>query len=66
MVGRLPVMKYKGKYWYVDDRLQQIRNINNFADSEEFDEINKDLIEQYDIPWEEAKKHETWQKDFFQ
>jgi hypothetical protein len=64
MVGRLPVMKYKGKYWYVDERLRQIRNINDFMDSLEFSQINTELIEEYDIPWEEAQKHETWQKNF--
>lgn len=65
MVGRLPILKYKGKYWYADDRLKEIRNINNFMDSEKYDEVDTSLIEEYDIPWEEAKKHETWQKRFF-
>ena len=64
MVGRLPVMKYKGKYWYVDERLQEIRNINDFMDSVKYDQIDKAKIEEYDIPWEEVKKHETWQQNF--
>ena len=63
-MGRLPVMKYKGKYYYVDNRLKQARNINDFMDAIEFDDIDTSLIEEYDIPWEEAQKHETWQKDF--
>lgn len=65
MVGRLPVMKYEGKYWYIDERLRQIRNINDFADSKEFDAIDTKQIQEYDVSWEEARKHETWQKDFF-
>jgi hypothetical protein len=63
-VGRLPVMKYKGKYWYIDNRLRQIRNINDFMDSEEFHEVDGSQIEQHEVPWEEAQKYETWQKDF--
>ncbi|MFT4313052.1 MAG: hypothetical protein ACMXYA_01470 [Candidatus Woesearchaeota archaeon] len=62
--GRLPVMKYKGKYWYIDNRLEQIRNINDFSDSEEFDEIEHSKIENPEVPWEEAQKHETWQNNF--
>ena len=64
MVGRLPVMKYHGKYWYVDERLKEIRNINDFSDSVPFGQIDNDDIEEYDIPWEKVKEHETWQKSF--
>jgi uncharacterized protein YkuJ len=60
MVGRLPVMKYQGKYWYVDNRLNEVRNINDFSDSISFDDIDSSAIESYDIPWDEVKKYETW------
>ena len=62
--GRLPVMLYDGKYYYVDNRLKEARNINDFMDSIQFSQIDKELIEDYDIPWEKVKEHETWQKDF--
>jgi hypothetical protein len=64
MAGRLPVLKYKGKYWYDDGRLREIRNINDFSDSVQYADVDRTAIEEYDISWEEAQKHETWQKDF--
>jgi hypothetical protein len=29
MVGQLPTIKFKGKTYYVDERLEQLRNVNN-------------------------------------
>lgn len=36
-MNRLPVIKYKGKEWFFDERLREIRNINNPHD---FIELN--------------------------
>lgn len=64
MVGRLPVMKYRGQYYYVDERLGEIRNINDFMDRLLFEEVRENLIEAQNVPWEEASKYETWQENF--
>ena len=56
MVGRLPVMKYKGKHYYVDERLGEIRNINDFMDRLLFEEVIEAYIEETNVPWEDVKQ----------
>ena len=36
---RLPIVEYKGKRWFFDERLRQIRNVVNPYDYEDLDEI---------------------------
>jgi len=48
MVRRLPVVEYKGKRYFLDDRLKQIRNVDNphdFADFEELDQSKIKVVE---------------------
>jgi len=40
MVQRLPVVDYKGKKYFRDDRLRQIRNVENPHDYIDFEEMN--------------------------
>lgn len=48
MAKRLAIVRYKGKKYYKDDRLRQIRNINDpfdFLDFNEIDEFALKIIE---------------------
>lgn len=41
MAKRLAIVEYKGKKYFKDDRLRQIRNVKNPYDFKEFDEIDE-------------------------
>jgi len=41
MAKRLAIIEYKGKRYYRDDWLRQIRNVNNPNDFKEFSEIDE-------------------------
>ena len=41
MAKRLAIVEYKGKKYFKDDRLRQIRNVKNPNDSKEFNEIDE-------------------------
>ena len=41
MAKKLAIVEYRGKKYYKDDRLRQIRNINDPCDSLEFNEIDE-------------------------
>ena len=48
MVRRLPVVEYKGKRYFLDDRLRQIRNVDNphdYVDSQDIDQSKIKLVE---------------------
>ena len=42
MVEQLPIMVYKGKKYYRDDRLQQIRAVDNPHDFLSFEEADEE------------------------
>jgi hypothetical protein len=39
MIRQLPTIEYKGKKYFRDDRLRQIRNVDNPHDYVEFDDM---------------------------
>jgi len=48
MVRRLPVVEYKGKRYFLDDRLRQIRNVDNphdYVDAQDVDQSKVKLVE---------------------
>jgi hypothetical protein len=42
MVKQLPIIDYKGKKYFRDDRLGQIRNVENPHDYVEFEDLETD------------------------
>jgi len=40
MVRQLPIIDYKGKKYFRDDRLRQIRNVDNPHDYVDFEEMS--------------------------
>ncbi|MBU1270281.1 MAG: hypothetical protein KKA06_06445 [Nanoarchaeota archaeon] len=42
MVRQLPIIERNGKRYFKDDRLRQIRNVENPYDFVEFDEMDTD------------------------
>jgi len=40
MIRQLPVIDYKGKKYFRDDRLRQIRNVENPHDYVDFEDMN--------------------------
>jgi hypothetical protein len=40
MIRQLPTIEYKGKKYFRDDRLRQIRNVENPHDYVDFEELN--------------------------
>ena len=49
MGKRLAIVEYKGKKYFFDDRLRQIRNVNNphdFADLGEVDQFKMKVVEE--------------------
>ena len=40
MMRQLPVIDYKGKKYFRDDRLRQIRNVDNPHDYVDFEDLN--------------------------
>jgi hypothetical protein len=41
MVRQLPTIEYKGKKYFRDDRLRQIRNVENPHDYVDFEDLNE-------------------------
>lgn len=39
MIERLPIYKIKGKYYFLDKRLNEYRNVKNFMDRLDFSEV---------------------------
>ncbi len=44
MVRQLPTIEYKGKKYFRDDRLRQIRNVNNPYDYVDFENVDSSQI----------------------
>lgn len=64
MVGQLPIIRYQGKYYFYDSRLREIRNVYDFMDSVQFDNLDPEKIEETNVSWERAIDEEKWQKMF--
>lgn len=59
----LPIIKYHGKKYYRDDRLQQIRNVDNPHDFISFEDLTlPDLAGMHPDTPQEVKKKKTRRK----
>jgi len=44
MIRKLPQVKYEGKLWYFDERLEQIRNVENHNDFMNLDDFGMEYF----------------------